>query len=150
MRVRKAVAVLVLSRMLCINAPTLAQIQTTGRIRGTVTDEKGAVIVGAEVIAISRATGEERKVITDRAGNFAVSLLPSSTYLVSVTASGFKKALFDNVKVAITETTTINAELAVGAVLEASVMVNTAPSLVQTDGPQRGRVVDSRAVSGPP
>ncbi|MCM3902893.1 MAG: carboxypeptidase regulatory-like domain-containing protein, partial [Pyrinomonadaceae bacterium] len=147
MRFRKAVSVLVLSFLPCISATTLAQSQTTGRIAGTVTDEQGAVIVGAEVTAISRTTGEERKVITDREGHFTLSLLPSSTYLVSLTASGFRKALFDDIKVTITETTAINAELAVGALLEESVMVNTAPSLIQNDGPQRGRVVDSRAVS---
>jgi hypothetical protein len=131
----------------CISAATLAQSQTTGRIAGTVEDEQGAVIVGAEVTTISRATGEERKVITDREGNFAVSLLPSGTYLVSIRASGFKSVLFDNITVAITETTKINAEMVVRAVIEESVTVNTSYSLIQTDGPQRGRIVDSRTVS---
>src|SRR4030095_850571 len=128
MRVRKAVSVMVLSLLPCISAPTSAQSQTTGRIAGTIKDERGAVIVGAEVTAISRTTGEERKVITDTEGNFSLSLLPSSTYLVSIIAGGFKKTVFDNIKVAITETTAINAELAVGVVLEESVMINTAPS----------------------
>src|SRR5262249_54210582 len=53
---------------------------------------------------------------------------------------------FENVLVVITETTVRNAELEVGGVKE-SVTISTAPPLLQTDGPQRGRVVDWRMVS---
>ncbi|MGI9068545.1 MAG: carboxypeptidase regulatory-like domain-containing protein [Pyrinomonadaceae bacterium] len=128
-------------------ALALAQTQTTGRIAGTVKDQNGAIIAGAEVTVISTATGDERKVTTDEAGHYAVSLLPSGTYQVSITASGFKKTLFDKVKVAITETMVVNADLAVGAAMEESVTIHSLSSFIQTDGPQLGRVVDSRAVS---
>ena len=47
----------------------------------------------------------------------------------------------------ITETTQINAELAVGSVIEESVSIRAGPTLMQTDGPRTGRVVDSRTVS---
>jgi len=49
--------------------------------------------------------------------------------------------------VVITETTQINAELAVGSVIEESVSIRAGPTLMQTDGPRTGRVVDSRTVS---
>src|SRR5438045_1668605 len=94
-----------------IALPAFTQTQTTGRIAGTVKDQNGAVIVSAQVVVVSRATGEERSTTTNEAGNFTVPLLPSGAYQVSITASGFKKALFDNVTVAITETTQINADL---------------------------------------
>jgi Carboxypeptidase regulatory-like domain/TonB-dependent Receptor Plug Domain len=125
----------------------MAQGQTTGRIGGTVKDEKGAVIVGAEVSVTGKATGEERRVNTDQAGNYVVPLLPPGDYQMSVTANGFKKSLIDNVKVVITETTTINVDLFVGAVAESSITISAAQPLVQADGAQLGRVVDSRAVS---
>src|SRR5262249_13800832 len=63
-----------------------------------------------------------------------------------VTASGFRSALFDSVQVVITETTTLNAELTVAGVAVDPVTVRGAP-LIQRDGPQLGRVVESRAVS---
>ena len=129
-----------------IGGLALAQSQTTGRIAGTIKDEQGAVIGGAEVTVVSRATGDARKVTTESEGNYAVPLLLPGAYRVSITASGFKKALFDNVQVAITETTTINSELAVGEVKE-SIAINGASPLIQTDGPRLGRLVDSRAVS---
>ena len=123
-----------------------AQSQTTGRLAGTVKDQNGAVIVGAEVTVTSLATAEERKVTTDTEGNYTVPLLPPATYRVRVTASGFNSALFDSVQVVITETTTVNAKLTVAGVIVEPVIVRIAP-LIQKDGPQLGRAVDARAVS---
>jgi hypothetical protein len=124
----------------------LALGQTTGRIAGVVRDPSGAVIAGAEVTVRNQATGEERKVATDETGNYSAPLLPPGVYQVSVAANGFQRALFPQVRVNITETSAINAVLAVGAV-SGSVTVHAAAPLVQTDGPQLGRVVDSRGVS---
>src|SRR5437667_1809972 len=124
----------------------LAQSQTTGRISGTVQDQNGAAIARAEVTAINLATEDERKVVTDSEGNYSVLLLPPGLYRVSIRATGFKRAFIENVPVIITQTTVEEAKLEVGELKE-SVTINTAPSLIQRDGPQLGRVVDSRAVS---
>ncbi|MBL8167613.1 MAG: carboxypeptidase regulatory-like domain-containing protein [Acidobacteria bacterium] len=128
------------------NSLTLAQSQTTGRITGTVNDEKGAVIAGAEVTVTNKATGEARVVSTDSEGHYSVPLLPPGTYQVAIKSAGFKKAVSDNVKVVITETTAVNADLSVGGT-EESVTVSAASPLVQTDSAQLGRVVDARAVA---
>ena len=133
--------------LLSIVVPTFAQSRTTGLIAGTVRDQTGAVIPGAEVVVVSGATAEERKTKTNYDGNYAVSLLPPGLYQVSLTASGFKKVVFYNVVVAITETTLINADLRVGSVIEESVTIRDAATVAQADGPRLGRVVDSRAVS---
>ncbi len=98
---------------------------------------------------VSRATGEERRVIADTTGGYAVLLLPPGIYRVSIAARGFKQALADDIQVNITQTTFVNADLEVGELKE-SATINTAPPLIQRDGPQLGRVVDSRAVSGLP
>jgi len=123
-----------------------AQSQTTGRIAGTVIDPNGAVIVGAELTVTSRTTGEQRKVTTDTEGNYTVPLLSPGIYRVEVTANGFNSAVFDSAQVVLSETTTVNAELTVVGVIVEHVTVRAA-LLIQADGPQLGRVVDSRAVS---
>ena len=130
---------------LCISCAS-AQSPTSGRIAGTVKDQRGALIVGAEVTISSKATAEERRVTTDNQGNYAVPLLASGNYRVKVRANGFNSALFDSVQVVITETTAVNAELMVAGVIADFGVVRITP-LLQTDGPQLGRVVDSRAVS---
>ena len=145
MSARKHIALLLaLVCLLLVSRSALAQSQTTGRIAGTVKDPNGAVIAGAEVTVVSKATDDQRKVTTDGEGNYAVSLLPSGTYRVKVAVSGFHTELFD-VEVVITQTTTLNVDLPLAGLID-TVVVRIAP-LIQRDGPQLGRVIDSRAVS---
>src|SRR5712691_3932920 len=141
---RKAAAILLpFAFLVLLSISVFAQSQTTGRIAGTVRDPNSAVIVGAEVTVSSNATAEERKIITDNEGNYSASLLPPSVYRVKVTASGFATAFLD-ARVFITETTQVDMRLDVAGVDPVSVTVN---SQIQAEGPQLGRVVDSRAVS---
>lgn len=140
-------AVLVLICLLVLCRPSaFAQNQTTGRIVGTVKNKNGAVISGAQVIVGSKTTGEERIVTTDDQGNYTVALLAPGIYRVTVTANGFNSAVFNSVQVVITETTVVNAELNVVGVIVDPVIIRITP-LIQRDGPQLGRTVDSRAVS---
>src|ERR1700687_3003574 len=132
--------------LLLSSLSALAQGGTSGRIEGTVKDKSGAVIAGAEITVISRATREERKAISDTTGDYAVLLLPPGIYQVSVATRGFKRALINDVLVNITQSTVVNAELEVGDLKE-SVTISAVPPLIQSDGPRLGRVVDSRAVS---
>jgi carboxypeptidase family protein len=124
----------------------LAQSQTTGRIIGTVRDPNGAVIAGAEVAVKNLATAETREGTTDGEGAYSVTLLSPGTYRVSVTANGFKKGEIESVRVVITETSTVNFKLEVGTITEHAIIRASDP-IIQTSGPQLGRVVDSRAVS---
>jgi hypothetical protein len=121
------------------------QSQTTGRIVGTVRDQNGAAILEAEVTVRSLANTEERKATTDRGGNYVVLSVAPGTYHLSITATGFKKAAIEYVQVTITETFRVDVNLDVGTISEQTNIPASAP-LLQTDGPQLGRVVDSRAV----
>jgi hypothetical protein len=124
-----------------------AQNQTTGSIAGSVKDQNGALLASAEVKVSNKATGEKRNVVTDNEGSYAVPLLAPGTYSVRVGYSGFADAVFETVQVAVTETTRVNAELAVAGPDAQSVLSDP---LIHEDGPGLGRVVDSRAVSGLP
>jgi hypothetical protein len=122
------------------------QAQTTGRMIGTVTDQTGAAIAGAEVVVHSNATGESRTLRSDSAGNFTFPLLQPDLYELTVSAPGFQQKTVENVTVHITETAIINVSLQVGSVQD-SIAVAGNRALLQTDGPQLGRVVDARGVS---
>ena len=56
----------------CAGIGSLLQAQVTSGIQGTVTDQQGQPIVGAEVLVRADATGAETKPITDSGGNFGV------------------------------------------------------------------------------
>ena len=142
---KTGIALLWVSVLLVLGTSSaFAQSPTTGRIAGTVKDERGALLVGADVTVSSKTTAGERRVATDNQANYAVPLLPPGAYRVTITANGFATSVFDPVQVVITETTTVDANLPVAGPDVATVSIDP---LVQKDGPQLGRVVDSRAVS---
>ena len=127
-----------------LTVDTLAQSQTTGRIFGTVKDSNGGRIVGALVVIKNSETAQERRTTTDAQGDYGVALLPPGLYLVNITATGFVPSSFSRVTVAITETTTVDAELVPTGPDPVSIEID---SVVQRDGPELGRVVGARTVS---
>ncbi len=132
--------------LICCTTSAFSQSQITGRLAGIITDENGAVITGAQVVALNPTTNDERLVVTETNGNYYVSLLLPGAYHVTVKAAGFNSAVFDSVQVVITETTVINVRLTVADIKVDPIDVPTG-SLSQSDGPQLGRVVNSRALS---
>ena len=97
----------------CLAVCSWAPAQTTGRIAGTVKDLTGAVVVSAQVTAVSKSTAEERQAPTDYVGHYVLALLRPGAYRISVTAPGFETKFFDDVTVSITETTSLEVILAV-------------------------------------
>jgi carboxypeptidase family protein len=118
---------------------------TSGRITGSIRDPNGAVIVGAEGTVTSIATAEERKFKTDDSGSYTVSTLAPGMYRMTVTANGFKKTGIESIQVFLTESVQFDLRLEIGTMSE-QVVVSAGP-LIRTEGPQMGRVVDSRAVA---
>ena len=122
-----------------------AQTQTSGRIKGTVTDAMGAVVAGAEVRLVNRRTGELRNFFSSAAGDFSFPLLPVGLYNLSIAYPGFKGRSFDYIGVNVTETVTRDVALEVGAPEQS--VTSVASPLIQSHGAQLGRVVDSRSLT---
>ena len=57
---------------------------TSGGILGDVTDPSGSAVPGAAVTVSSVLTGNERIVISDGAGHYAMTNLPPASYVTSV------------------------------------------------------------------
>lgn len=70
-------------------AMLLAQVPTGG-MQGTVMDESGAVIPGAEITITNSNTALVRNVITGPTGLYEADLLPAGTYEVEVKMPGFQ------------------------------------------------------------
>src|SRR5271154_4070574 len=71
-------------------AAWLSAQESTARLLGTVTDQTGAVLPKAEIVARNVATGLERKTVANEAGEYSISLLPIGQYTVKADAAGFK------------------------------------------------------------
>ena len=66
-----------------------AQLGTEGSILGIVHDASGGSVAGASVTVTNTDTGLKNTVSTDESGYFQVLALPTGTYSVEVSASGF-------------------------------------------------------------
>jgi hypothetical protein len=122
-----------------------AQAPGTGALVGQVFDPSRAVIAGAQVSVISEETNLSRTVRTTAEGLFRVQLLPPGNYSVVIEAPGFVRKALRSVQVGVTETTTVDVELEVGAA-PAEVQVTGSPELAQTESAALGRVTDERTV----
>lgn len=65
----------------------------TGDIAGTVYDQTGAVVPGASVVVLDKATGLERTFSTGATGAFSASSLPAGVYDVKVALTGFRTVI---------------------------------------------------------
>ena len=83
------IAFLTLSFHLLLAAPGLAQELGTGVISGEVSDPQGAVVGNAQVRAVQKSTGLERKTSTNASGFFAINNLTPGAYELHVAAAGF-------------------------------------------------------------
>lgn len=133
-----------------LSSSIFAQTQTTGRIAGTVQDQRNAVIVGANVTITSQAVGEERTIATDAAGNFAFAFLAPGIYRVRIGAKNFNIFNAETITVSITETTFLNAVLTVAGIVVNPITVSSDAPLIRTDSPTLGSTFDSRTVAGLP
>ena len=123
--------------------------QNTGTISGTVQDQSGAVIAGANVRAQNPATSFSRATTSATNGFYRFDQLPVGTYTISVEAAGFKKSVTQQVALSVNDALTLDVKLEVGQVSE-TVTVSEAPSAVNTETSVVGRTVDNRTLNDLP
>ena len=109
-----------------------AQVTTTGRLTGTVADIQGALIPKAQVVAVHDQTKAEYKDTASGEGGWSIPSVPNGTYTVTITATGFKSTIVQNVKVDAGSVATVNASLEVGGATE-QVIVTSGASVIQTE-----------------
>src|SRR5881394_4633757 len=106
-----------------------AQVTASSSIQGTVTDKSGAAIVGAEVTVTSAATGVSRSMKTGADGSYRFDPLSVGVYSLSVSMTGFDKALAERVQTLVGSTTSQNFTLNVGSATETVEVSAEAPLL---------------------
>ena len=116
--------------LLLASLPGRAQQNST--ITGTVLDKAGAVIPGAEVTLTQQQTGFATKQVSNESGNFTFNGLNVGTYDLKATAKGFNAYLEKGIVVNVSQTTRVDATMAVGNVDE-TVTVQSDVLTVQTD-----------------
>src|SRR5215216_2289782 len=123
--------------------------QNTGTISGTVQDQSGAVVAGANVKAQNPATNFSRETVSATNGFYRFDQLPVGTYTISTEAAGFKKSVTQSVALSVNDALTLDMKLEVGQVSEI-VTVSEAPSAVNTETSVLGKTVDNRTLNDLP
>jgi hypothetical protein len=116
---------------------------------GTVTDSSGAAIAKARVTATETSTGAIHESVTNDSGNYTFPDLTPGRYSVTVEASGFKKETHQNIDLLINSSTRVEFDLATGSVSE-TVLVTTAPPLLQTDRADISTKIESKQIADLP
>ena len=109
-----------------------AQVTTSGRLTGLVTDTQGALVPGATVEAIQNETKTSFTATANGEGGWSIPSLPNGTYTITVTAPNFKKTVIQNVKVDAGQIATANATLEPGGANE-EVVVSGGGEILQTE-----------------
>src|ERR1700760_1141350 len=96
-------------------------------LAGTVTDASGGIIANAKVVVTEVGTGQVYNLTTNGSGEFVRPALKPSTYTVTVSAPGFKKAEQKDVLLTAGERTGLNITLTVGDIGQTVEVTASAP-----------------------
>ncbi|MCC6540323.1 MAG: carboxypeptidase regulatory-like domain-containing protein [Bryobacterales bacterium] len=135
---RVAAAALLLAA--CAASLSFAQ-GLTGSIAGSVTDQTGNAIVGAEVVLTNTGTGQARTAPSDSAGDFVFTQLLPASYRVAVTFRGFKRYEQTDIILTATERVVLRrVELQLGEVSQ-SIEVAAETARLQTQSAERSGLI---------
>jgi hypothetical protein len=139
--------VILLAVLLIVPAIADAQQAT---MTGVVTDASGGVLPGVTVEASSPVLIEKvRSAVTDGTGQFRIVSLPSGTYTITFTLTGFNKVKREGIELAGTLTATVDIEMRVGA-LEETITVTGASPVVDLQSARRQAVIDGNVLQAIP
>jgi hypothetical protein len=135
---------LFVSLMVCC-AGLWAQSAATSQISGTVTDQTGATVPGAQVKITQTDTGLVRTAASGPDGSYVLLSLPTGPYRMDVSKQGFKTFVQEGIVLQVNSNPEIQAFLTVGAVSD-QVVVESAATMVETHTNSVGQVIDSQRV----
>jgi hypothetical protein len=116
--------------------------EVTATIVGTITDQSGAPIKGATVIATDTERGTAYSATTNDSGSYNLTRLPVGSYSVKVSAPGFQTAIHPAFTLVLNQTARVDVGMKVGQVTE-TVEVSGAAPVLQTETTQVSTVIDS-------
>lgn len=101
--------------------------QVSASLSGRLTDQTGAAIAGATVIATNRDTGLSRTTATTASGNYLFVALPIGQYELRANKSGFAEEIRSGIVLVVGEDATANLHLQIGKVTEQVKVTDNVP-----------------------
>ena len=125
------------------------QASYTAQIRGTVTDQTGAVVTNATVTITNDATNIALTARSDERGQYILTGLRPATYTIRIEREGFQAVERKNLVLQVDQQTTLNFELRPRG-MATTVEVTTAPPLLDTESAAVGTDVTNEYVRDVP
>jgi len=130
---------------LAVCAVAWAQAVSTSQIQGTVQDQSGLAVPGAEVKATETETGVSRTAVTGADGGYVLPNLPVGPYSLEVSKTGFSKYVQTGIVLQVGSNPTIDIPLKVGQVTE-QVSVEANAAMVETQATGVGNVMENQRI----
>ena len=131
LKVRSCAITLATIAAILFSLPAVAQ-TLYGTLVGNVTDETGLAVPGATVKVTHAETGQTREATTNATGGYNFPNIPTGTYQVDVTLTGFQSATSRNIGVTQNSQVRVDVRLTVGA-LQETVLVSGTAAVLQTE-----------------
>jgi Carboxypeptidase regulatory-like domain len=113
---------------------------------GVVVDAGGGVVPGADVVVRHNATGVTTSVVTNSQGAFTIPGLNVGAYTVTVSLTGFKTFIVNDVVLTSGAGANVRAVLDVGGLTE-QVTVTSSSEIVQTQAPTISTTVNTSQIT---
>jgi hypothetical protein len=116
-----------------------------GTFSGSVTDDQGAAVPKATIIATETRTGTKTSAQSESTGEYTLPFLMPGEYQITAEAPGFKRALRQGLKLSAGDHQVVDIRLEVGAVTDAVTVTGEAP-LVAASNASVGQTVTTHEV----
>ncbi|MEJ7607808.1 MAG: carboxypeptidase-like regulatory domain-containing protein [Bryobacteraceae bacterium] len=123
----------------------LAQTTGTATLVGTLSDNTGAVVLGAAINIVNTETQFVHNGETNSEGGYYVPNLIPGTYRLTIQAQGFKRYVREGVILRTSEQPRIDVQLEVGSVNEAITVDASAP-LLETETTSTGQILEGETI----
>ena len=100
-----------MTRLIILSFVIIAQQAANATLTGTITDQAGAVIAGAQITATHKATGVKRETVSNDQGFYVLSNMTPGEYEVLFESKGFATKATKSVTLKVGQTATLNPQL---------------------------------------
>ena len=119
----------------------------TGSVRGTVTDQQGSAVAGAQVTITNADTAYSRSVNTDAYGGYGFQSLPTGRYNLRVAGThGFKAFEEKDIVLHVNDNLTYNARLGIGAA-DQTIEVQAAQNQVELTSAELSGTIEEKQIT---
>jgi hypothetical protein len=121
----------------------------TGSIYGTITDDGGAVVPGATIVAVNIATNRSTNTTSNNSGAYVFPVIDPGTYKVSASQTGFETTIQKDLIVAANQNVNASFAMKVGSVTS-EITISSTSSLIDTRESQLAYTIPQQVIQDLP